>query len=154
MFSRIYSVAMRGLSGVQLDIEADIARGLPAFSIVGLPDLATQESRERVRSAIKNSGYEFPIARITVNLAPADVRKKGAFDLPIALALLARQRDFSQKLLDTSLFLGELALDGTLRSVASVLPSAIFAREQGFARIFVPAGNAREAAMIPDIDVV
>jgi magnesium chelatase family protein len=154
MFFRVYSVAVSGLSGQRLDVEADIGSGLPSFSIVGLPDLAIQESRERVRSAIKNSGFTFPIAKIVVNLAPASVRKRGAFDLPIALAIIQKEIDLPSEALERTLFLGELALDGSVRATASVLPSVAFAREAGFGRVFVPAENAREAAIIPGIDIV
>ncbi len=154
MFSRVYSVAVSGLSGQRLDVEADVGSGLPSFSIVGLPDLATQESRERVRSAIKNSGFTFPIAKIVVNLAPASVRKRGAFDLPIALAVIQKEVDLPKEALEKTVFLGELALDGSVRATSSVLPSVASAREMGFARVFVPESNFREASMIPDIAII
>ena len=118
-------------------------------------DAAVQESKERVRTAIKNSGYRFPPTRITVNLAPADIRKRGpSFDLPIAIGMLADECGFSEEILERSVFVGELALDGLLRPVNSVLPSVIFAKEHGFSRIFLPEENAPEAALIPDIDII
>lgn len=155
MFSKVLSVSVNGLSGSQIDVEVDIANGMPAFNIVGLPDTAIQESKERVRSAVKNTGFLFPSTRITVNLAPADIRKRGPiFDLPIAIGILARECDFDETLMNTSIFLGELALDGQLRPTSAILPSVLFAKENGFARIFVPGENLDEARLIPDIEIV
>jgi len=132
-----------------VDVEVDIAGGLPAFNIVGLPDAAVQESRERVRSAIRNSGFDFPQRRITINLAPADVRKEGpSFDLPIAVGILAATGQLEMERLEGSLFVGELSLDGTLRSAAGVLPIAMKARGDSVGRLIVPAANAREAAIV------
>lgn len=147
MVSRIWSVGLNGISGYQISCECDLSGGLPAFDIVGLPDAAVRESRERIRSAIKNCGFDFPMRRITVNLAPADTKKEGAlYDLPILLALLAAsgqiQADFSD-----SVFIGEVALDGTLRPVSGALPCAAAAAENRFPKIFVPFANAPEAAL-------
>lgn len=147
MVSRIWSVGLNGISGYQISCECDLSGGLPAFDIVGLPDAAVRESRERIRSAIKNCGFDFPMRRITVNLAPADTRKEGAlYDLPILLAVLAAsgqiQADFSD-----SVFIGEVALDGTLRPVSGALPCAAAAAENRFPKIFVPFANAPEAAL-------
>lgn len=155
MIAKIKSVSINGLAGTTVDVEVDVSRGMPAFNIVGLADTAVQESKERVRTAIKNSGYHFPPTRITVNLAPADIRKKWpSFDLPIAVGILCDEVAVDQNLLDSSLFVGELALDGTLRPVNSILPSVIFAKEQGFSRIFLPEENAAEASLIPDVDII
>ena len=147
MVSRIWSVGLNGISGYQISCECDLSGGLPAFDIVGLPDAAVRESRERIRSAIKNCGFDFPMRRITVNLAPADTKKEGAlYDLPILLAVLAAsgqiQADFSD-----SVFIGEVALDGTLRPVSGALPCAAAAAENRFPKIFVPFANATEAAL-------
>lgn len=147
MVSRIWSVGLNGISGYQISCECDLSGGLPAFDIVGLPDAAVRESRERIRSAIKNCGFDFPMRRITVNLAPADTKKEGAlYDLPILLAVLAAsgqiQADFSD-----SVFIGEVALDGTLRPVSGALPCAAAAAENRFSKIFVPFANAPEAAL-------
>lgn len=155
MITTIPSVAVTGLDGVQIDVEVDIQNGLSKFFIVGLPDTAIQESRERVRSAIKNSGYQFPRTRITVNLAPADAKKSGpSFDLPIAIGLVARSEKLDQEIITSSIFIWELALDGVVRSVSSVLPTVLFARDHSFARVFVPRDNATEAALVPDIQIV
>lgn len=155
MFSKVFSVSVNGLSGNKIDVELDVSNGLPAFNIVGLPDAAIQESKERVRSALKNSGFAFPSTRITVNLAPADIRKKGpSFDLPIAIGILCREYDFLEEYMENSLFVGELALDGKLRSVNAILPSVIFAKEQGIRYMFLPLENLEEASLIPDIHLV
>lgn len=155
MFTSIPSVAVRGLDGVKIDVEVDVHGGLPKFFIVGLPDAAIQESRERVRAAIKNSGFEFPKTRITVNLAPADVRKSGpCYDLPIAIGLIFQSLAADRTFFEKSLFLGELSLDGLLRPVTSVLPSALFAKSADMKRIILPRDNAAEAALVPDIDVI
>lgn len=136
-------------------MELDVSNGMPAFNIVGLPDAAIQESKERVRSALKNSGFSFPSTRITVNLAPADVRKKGpSFDLPIAIGILCREHDFLAEYMENSLFVGELALDGKLRGVNAILPSVIFAKEQGIKYMFLPQENLEEASLIPGVHLV
>ncbi len=147
MLSRIHSVGVRGVEGYPVLVELDLANGLPAYATVGLPDSAVKESRERVASAVRNSGFQFPPRKVTVNLAPAQSRKEGTqFDLPIALAFLSAsgqlpQGDWPKRYC----FVGELALDGALRPVPGVLPMAEQAREAGFSAIIVPAGNADEA---------
>lgn len=150
------SVSISGIIGHEVSVEVDVARGMWQFNIVGLGDAAVQESRERVRSAIKNSGLQFPSAsRITVNLAPADLRKKWPFyDLPIALGILAKEISFNKKILEESIFLWELALDGNLRGVNGVLPAVIFAKNSWKKYIFLPVENASEASIIPDISVI
>lgn len=136
-------------------MELDVSNGMPAFNIVGLPDAAIQESKERVRSALKNSGFSFPSTRITVNLAPADIRKKGpSFDLPIAIGILCREHDFVEEYMKNSLLVGELALDGKLRSVNAILPSVIFAKEHGMKYMFLPQENLEEASLIPGVHLI
>ncbi len=154
MLARVYSCAVIGLEGVVVEVEVDTGDGLPSITIVGLPDTAIQESRERVQSAIKNAGLYFPRRRLIVNLAPAAVRKEGpAYDLPIALGALIASRQLPPESVDGALIIGELSLDGGVRHVRGVLPMAALAREQGFRRIFTPAGDAAEAALIPGLEV-
>lgn len=146
MYSVTKSFGLNGLRGFAVEVEADVSGGLPAFSIVGLPDSAVRESADRVRAAIKNLGYKFPDRRITINLAPADVRKTGpVYDLPLLLALLAAAGQLEDPPADAA-FLGELALDGSLRPVSGVLPMALAAAESGIHSLYVPAENAAEAA--------
>lgn len=154
MLSKVFSGAVLGLDSVLITIEVDVAsRALPSFQIVGLPDKAVEESKERVRSAINNSGLDFPTHRITVNLAPADLPKEGSvYDLPIAVGLLLANGSLKADL-DDAIFLGELSLDGGLRSTPGVLPVALLAREKKFKRIFVPKINAKEAAVVEGVDV-
>ncbi len=155
MLARIQSSAVLGIDAYEVRVEIDISSGIPGTTIVGLPDAAVNESRERVRTSIKNSGFLFPYdKRITVNLAPADVRKAGpAFDLPIALGLLVASGQMSGENLEGAVVLGEMSLDGLVRPITGVLPAAIGARDRGIKRLFVPAANVREAAIVSDIDV-
>ena len=153
MIARVQSYALSGLEGVSVSVEADISKGLPAYDMVGLPDTAVKESKERVKSAIKNSGLEFPIHRITINLAPAYVKKEGSsFDLPVAVSLLLA---YGTLLADVEgiVFLGELALNGDLRPVTGVLPSIISARDKGFKKFIVPKDNEKEAGYIQGVEV-
>lgn len=153
MFSRIHSIGIFGIDSYMIEIEADVSGGLPCFDIVGLPDTAVKESRDRVRSAAKNSGFKFPAGRITVNLAPADKKKEGAvYDLPILLAVL-KASDQLKFETDGAVFLGELSLDGKVRPVNGVLAMTITARQNGVKSIFVPLENAAEAAAIDGIEV-
>lgn len=153
MISRLFSMGLYGLEAFTVEVEADISKGLPCFDIVGLPDTAVKESRERVRSAIKNCGYEYPVSRITMNLAPADKKKEGPiYDLPLLIALLQATGQLSASLED-SVFIGELSLSGEIRPVRGVLPMAIAAHEAGFRRFFVPAANAREGAVVEGMEV-
>ncbi len=154
MLSRVTSGSTVGLDAFVVDVEVDIPNeGLPRFNIVGLPDKAVEESKERVRSAIKNSGASFPEGRITVNLAPADLPKVGpAYDLPIALGILVASGQIASDIGD-SLFVGELSLDGSLKTVTGVLPVAKLAHSHGCKRIYVPKDNEREAAVVTDIEV-
>jgi magnesium chelatase family protein len=155
MLARVFSCAVIGLEGVVVEVEVDTGDGLPSVIIVGLPDAAVQESRERVQSAIKNAGMFFPRKRLTVNLAPAAVRKEGpAYDLPIALGALIASGQLPYECVEGSMVVGELSLDGGVRHVRGVLPMAALAREQGFQRIFTPLADAPEAALIPDLQVI
>jgi len=154
MATSIKSAALAGIAAHALTVEADIASGLPGFAVVGLPDAAVSESRDRVRAAIKNSGFSFPTGRVTVNLAPADSRKEGAsYDLPIATAILAAS-GFITKLPHEAIYVGELSLDGTVRPVPGVLAIAELARESKTPCLFVPVENAAEAALVPGIKII
>lgn len=153
MFKRLNSVGLFGIESYMVEVEADVSGGLPAFDIVGLPDTAVKESRDRVRSAIKNNGYNFPLGRITVNLAPADVRKEGSlYDLPTFIALLAATNQLHAQL-DDAAFIGELSLDGQVRPVKGLLAMAIQAQRCGIKRFFVPQDNAAEASVVQGIDI-
>ena len=146
MYSVLKSYGLNGLNGFAVAVEADVSGGLPAFSLVGLPDSAVLESGDRVRSAVKNQGYKWPDRHITVNLAPADIRKSGpVYDLPLLLAVLASSGQMEEPPADAA-FLGELALDGSLRPVSGVLPMALAAAADGIRSLYVPAENAAEAA--------
>lgn len=154
MLARINSATVLGIDAVALQIEVDISRGLRSFTIVGLPDVAVRESRERVESAIRNSGFEFPLERITVNMAPADIPKRGpAFDLPIALGILVATGQVSIDNLDEVVLIGELSLDGHLRRVSGALPVAWGAREWDRQALIVPPDNGREAAVVENLEV-
>lgn len=154
MPTRLHSACIVGFDALPVIVEADIHQGLPKFHIVGLPDLAVQEARERVRAAVANSGFQFPTRRVTVNLAPADVRKEGGrFDLPIAIAIIAGLTD-DVRPDQRHLFVGELALTGDVRAVPGVLVIAMMARRRGYTHIFVPAANAPEAALVAGIAVI
>jgi magnesium chelatase family protein len=154
VLAKVHSAAVIGLEGAVIEVEVDTGRGLPSFTIVGLPDAAVQESRERVQAAIKNAGLIFPRQRLTVNLAPAALRKEGpAYDLAIALGALVASGQLKPEWLEGTLALGELSLDGRLRHVRGVLPIAALARAKGFRRLLVPAEDAAEAALIPELEV-
>lgn len=154
MLSRVWSAAIVGVDALKVGVEVDISGGLPKVIIVGLPDAAVQESRERVKAALKNSGFGFPVRKILVNLAPADLRKEGpSFDLPISVGILAATEQIEINLLDDFLFLGEVSLDGTLRPVAGVLPIAAAAQKLGIKGMVVPEGNAKEAAVVKGLSV-
>ncbi len=153
MIAKVQSYALSGLEGVCVTVEADVSKGLPSYDMVGLPDAAVKESKERVRSAVKNSALEFPVHKITVNLAPAYVKKEGsAFDLPVAISLLLAYGTLEANV-DGVIFLGELALNGDLRPVTGVLPSIISARDKGFTKFIIPKGNAKEAGYISGVEV-
>lgn len=154
MLSIINSAALQGIDSYPVAVEVDLGSGLPAFDIVGLPDSAVKESRERVRTAIKNAGFSFPVKRITVNLAPADTKKEGAsFDLPIALGVLGAGEAFPANRLKNFLVAGELSLDGSIRPVSGILPMVYGAQKNGLAKCIIPTENANEAALVEGIDV-
>ena len=155
MLAHVQSSAVLGIDAYEVHVEVDVSNGLPSMSIVGLPDAAVNESKERVRAAIKNSGFLVPYdKRVTINLAPADVRKAGPiFDLPIAIGLLVATGQLSGEHLDGALLVGELSLDGSVRPITGALPMAVGARDRRQTRLFVPAANAREAAIVADVDV-
>lgn len=154
MFAKVKSQGIYGLNSFDVVVEADISSGLPRFDVVGLPDAAVKESRERVRASIKNCGLTFPISRITVNIAPADIKKEGAvYDLPILVAILKASGQIKNNIDDYS-FIGELSLDGEIRPANGVLPMVIGAKDSGAKAIFVPSQNACEGAVIDGIDVL
>lgn len=155
MLARVFSCAVIGLDGVIVEVEVDTGQGLPGMTIVGLPDTAIQESRERVQAAVKNAGIPYPRKRIIVNLAPASVRKEGpSYDLPIAVGVLVYADYLDQGCVDEALVVGELSLDGTVRHTRGVLPMAATAIKNGFKRIIVPEADAPEAALIPNLEVI
>jgi magnesium chelatase family protein len=155
MLAKVISCAIVSLDADIVEVEVDIIRGFPAFQLVGLPDAAVRESRDRVHSAIKNSGLTFPTdKRITINLAPADLRKEGpAYDLPIAVGILAASQQVWPDKLEGAMFIGELSLDGTTRHTKGILSCAALARAQGIKQVFVPQVNADEAALMPELSV-
>jgi len=153
MLSKVMSYALSGLDGVPVEVETDINKGMVSYELVGLPDAAVKESRERVFSAIRNSSLRFPVNKITVNLAPADIKKEGAaYDLPIAISLLLASEQLASDI-SGYVMLGELALDGGLRSVAGILPVLISAKNRGYKNFIVPAANANEASYIEGVNV-
>ncbi len=154
MIAKIICYALNGLEGVPVEVETDVNKGVPSYDMVGLPDTAVKESKERVRSALKNSGLLFPMNRITINFAPADIKKEGAsFDLAVAISLLkASEQLFGADVKDT-VFLGELALNGDLRPIAGLLPILISAKGHGFSRFIIPAGNAQEARFLGGAEI-
>ncbi|MBW1765585.1 MAG: YifB family Mg chelatase-like AAA ATPase [Deltaproteobacteria bacterium] len=154
MLAKALSSAIIGIDAYIVEVEVDISQGLPAFSTVGLPEGAVRESKERVKASIKNSGYHFPSDRITVNLAPADIKKEGsAFDLPMAIGILAATGLVSKTSYAGHLIMGELSLDGLIRPINGALPMAIMAKEVGFRGIFLPVENASEAAVVEGINI-
>lgn len=154
MLARVWSASIVGIDAVKVGVEVDISGGLPGIVVVGLPDTAVQESKERVKAALNNAGFAFPLRKIVVNLTPADLRKEGpCFDLPISVGIMAASEQVSAQLLGDYLFLGEVSLDGNLRPVAGVLPIAAAAKRLGIAGMVVPAVNAREAAVVKGLAV-
>ncbi len=154
MLAKVSSAAILGVDAFEVQVEIDISGGLPSFMVVGLPDTAVQESRERVRAAVRNAGFPFPVSRIVVNLAPADVRKEGpTFDLPIALAVLAAQGIIPQKALENTVISGELALNGSIRPIKGAINIALYAAQAGLQRVLVPPDNAAEAAIFKNVEV-
>ena len=156
MLAKTISCSVIGIDGWLIQVEVDVARGLPVFSTVGLPDGAVRESKDRVKAAIKNCGYEFPAKRITVNLAPADIRKEGtSFDLPIALGILEATQTLQKEKNGNYCIVGELSLDGGVHKVAGVLPAVLAARKNGLKGVIIPRENMDEAVlMAEDLDII
>src|SRR4030042_3666953 len=155
MFGTINTAAIAGVTAQRVSVEGDIHRGMSKFFLVGLADASVKESEERVQSAIRNSDLEYPYARTTVNLAPAEVRKTGSwYDLPIAVGLLAASGQVPVSALDKTVFVGALSLDGSVRAVPGVLSAALMCSRDHQARMLVPAGNAAEAACFDGLNVV
>ncbi len=153
MVQKSFSMGVYGLDAFTVEVEVDISRGMPAFDIVGLPDAAVKESRNRVRSALLNNGFKYPEQRVTINLAPADIRKEGpVYDLPQFIALLKSTGELYADT-DDSVFIGELSLDGAVRPVRGCLPMTVHAQKSGFSKIYVPEANAREASVVRGIEV-
>ena len=154
MLARVWSASIVGIDAVKVGVEVDVSGGLPNIVVVGLPDAAVQESRERVKGALKNSGFAVPVRKIVINLTPADLRKEGpSFDLPISVGILAASEQVNPQLLGDYLFLGEVSLDGSLRAVAGVLAIAAAAPRLGISGLVVPADNVQEAAVVKDLSV-
>lgn len=154
MLAKVNSFGLNGLTGYKVDVEVDVSQGLPRYDIVGLPDASVKESKERVRSALRNAGFKFPESRITVNLAPASTRKEGpAFDLPIAVGLLSSSKQIDIKHKNDIIIIGELGLDGNIKAVNGILPLLISARDEGYTHFIIPEGNKMEASYLKGITV-
>ncbi|MCF6247554.1 MAG: YifB family Mg chelatase-like AAA ATPase [Desulfobacula sp.] len=155
MLSKVDSCTVEGIDGFVVEVEVDISNGLPTFNMVGLPEVSVRESKDRVRAAIKNCGYSFPMERLVVNLAPADIKKEGTgFDLPVAVAILIATKLIPEGAAADYLISGELSLDGRIKPVKAVLPYAICAKQKGYKGIIIPKENAKEASMVKGIDVL
>lgn len=155
MLAKVFSSALIGIDAILVDVEVDLAAGLPSFATVGLPDGAVKESKDRVKAALKNSGYDFPARRITANLAPADIKKEGAaYDLPISIGILAATGVVKGPRLREYILLGELSLDGGLKAIRGALSMAVAAKRAGLSGLILPAENAPEAAVVEGIDVI
>lgn len=155
MLSIVKSMSLQGLDGILVDVQVDVSAGMPNFDVVGLPDTTVRESKERVRTAIKNSGFEFESRRIVVNLAPADTKKEGSFfDLPIAIGILIDFKNIAEQNLTDTIFIGELSLNGKINKVNGVLPMCIEAKKLGIKRVILPQDNSSEAAIVKGIDVI
>lgn len=155
MYSKVNTCVLQGLNGNIVEVEADLSRGLPVFNIVGLPDTSIKESKERVRAAIKNSDYEFPLSRITINLAPANLKKEGSqIDLAIAIGILKSSGVVFEGEIDNTIFIGELSLDGKINPIEGALPMVISMREHNVSRCIIPYDNKDECSMIKDMDII
>jgi magnesium chelatase family protein len=155
MLAKVNSAALYGIDALRVEVEIDLASGLPQLSTVGLPEGAVKESKDRIRAALKNCGYTFPAKRITINLAPADIKKEGsAYDLPMAVGILAAEGLIESKLLDRFLLIGELSLDGSIKSVRGALPVAMAARKESYRGLILPHSNAPEAAVVHELEVL
>jgi len=154
MLVKTYGSAVSGIHATTITIEVDVAQGIKFF-LVGLPDNAVKESEQRIRAALKNNGYRIPGKKITINMAPADIRKEGsAYDLPLAIGILAASQQIKSDKVGDYLIMGELSLDGGLQAIKGALPIAVKAREEGYKGIILPKQNAREAAIVSDFEVL
>ena len=155
MLSIIKTMSLHGLDGYLIEVQVDVSPGMPEWTIVGLPDTSVKEAKERVRTAIKNSGFEFQSKKIIVNLAPANTRKEGSlFDLPIAIGILANFGEIVSQNLEDTVFVGELSLDGKINKAKGILPMCIEAKKMGIKRIILPKENAKEAAIVKELEVI
>lgn len=155
MLSIVKSMCLHGLDGILVDVQVDVSSGMPCLEVVGLPDATVKESKERVRTAIKNSGFDFLSRRIVINLAPADTRKEGSFfDLPIAVGILMDFKIVKKQNLNDTVFIGELSLSGNINKINGILPMCIESKKLGIKRIIVPKDNAKEAAIVNGIEVI
>ena len=155
MLSIIKSMSLQGLEGYLVDVQVDVTAGMPNWGVVGLPDISVKEAKERVRTAIKNSGYEFPSRRIVINLAPADTRKEGSFyDLPIAIGILIDFGEIRKQSMTETVVIGELSLDGHINHVNGILPMCIEAKKLGIKKVILPKKDAEEAAIVEGLQVI
>ena len=155
MLSIIKSMSLQGLEGYLVDVQVDVTAGMPNWGVVGLPDISVKEAKERVRTAIKNSGYEFPSRRIIINLAPADTRKEGSFyDLPIAIGILIDFGEIRKQFMAETVVIGELSLDGHINHVNGILPMCIEAKKLGIKKVILPKKDAEEAAIVEGLQVI
>ena len=155
MLSNIKSMSLHGLDGYIIDVQIDVSSGIPNWDVVGLPDVSVREAKERVRTAIKNSGYNFQSRRIVVNLAPADTRKEGSFfDLPIAIGILIDFGEIKKQSFEDTIFIGELSLDGRINKVNGILPMCIEAKRLGIKKIILPKENSNEASIVKGLEVI
>lgn len=155
MLSKVNSMALLGLDGHLIEVQVDVSNGMPCWEIVGLPDTSVKEAKERVKTAIKNSGYELLSKRIVINLAPADTKKEGpVFDLPIAVGILIDLGEIQNKNIQEFAFIGELSLDGKINRINGILPMCIEAKKLGIKKIIVPSENAKEAAIVKEMQVL
>ncbi len=155
MLSIVKSMSLIGLNGYLIDVQVDVSAGIPSWDVVGLPDISVKESKERVRTAIKNAGFNMQSRKITINLAPADIKKEGSFfDLPIAVGILVCSGNIKQESIEDTVFIGELSLDGKLNKVNGILPICIEAKKLNIKRIILPIENVKEAAVVKGIEVI
>ena len=155
LIAKTYTCSLLGIDAILVEVEVDLSSGLPYFATVGLPDNIVRESKDRVKTALQNSGYPFPMERITVNLAPAHLKKEGAgFDLPIAVGILAAMGLLDRQMVEQVILVGELSLDGRVKPVTGCLPMAIHAQKSGFGQMLLPQDNALEAAVADDLSVL
>lgn len=155
MLSIVKSMSLQGLEGFLVDVQVDVSAGMPNWEVVGLPDASVKESKERVRTAIKNSGFDFQSRKIVINLAPADIRKEGSFfDLPIAIGILLDFEEIGLQELDSTVFIGELSLNGQINRVNGILPMCIEAKKLGIKRVIIPKENAKEASIVVGLEVI